>query len=104
MMNLPPLYAGVIGVLALLGIGFYGLLVSRNLIKIVIALQILVKSALLALMVAGNANGQINLSQSLVATVIVADTVVAVIGIALAVQIRQRLGSLDVRELSNLRG
>lgn len=104
MINLPPLYAGVIGVLALLAIGFYGLLVSRNLIKVVIALQILVKSALLALMVAGNASGQINLSQSLVATVIVADTVVAVIGIALAVQIRQRLGSLDVRELSNLRG
>lgn len=104
MMNLPPLYAGVIGVLTLLAIGFYGLLVSRNLIKVVIALQIMVKSALLTLMVAGNASGQINLSQSLVATVIVADTVVAVIGIALAVQIRQRLGSLDVRELSNLRG
>jgi NADH-quinone oxidoreductase subunit K len=55
-------------------------------------------------MLAGNASGGINLGQSLVATVIVADTVVAVIGIALAVQIRQRLGSLDVRELSNLRG
>ena len=104
MMNLPPLYAGVVGVLALLAIGFYGLLVSRNLIKIVIALQILVKSALLALMLAGNTSGHVNLGQSLVATVIVADTVVAVIGIALAVQIRQRLGSLDVRELSNLRG
>jgi NADH:ubiquinone oxidoreductase subunit K len=37
-------------------------------------------------------------------TVIVADTVVAVIGLALAVQVRQRLGSLDLRDLSSLKG
>lgn len=95
------LLAGVVG---LLGVGFYGLMVSRNLIKIVVSLQVLVKAALLALVAAGAANGQINLSQSLVITVIVADTIVAVIGIALAVQIRRRTGSLDVQEISRLRG
>jgi NADH-quinone oxidoreductase subunit K len=95
------LFAGVLG---LLGVGFYGLLVSRNLIKVVVTLQILVKGALLALIAAGTANGQINLSQSLVITVIVADTIVAVIGTALAVQIRRRTGSLDIQEISKLRG
>ena len=92
------------GVLGLLGVGFYGLMVSRNLIKLVVTLQILVKGALLALVAAGTANGQINLSQSLVITVIVADTIVAVIGTALAVQIRRRTGSLDIQEISKLRG
>lgn len=92
------------GVLGLLGVGLYGLLVMRNLIKIVIALQILVKAAVLALVTAGSAGGQVNLGQSLAATVIVADTVVAVVGLALAVQVRRSVGTLDAQALSELRG
>ncbi len=99
-MTLSPLTIALIGVIGLLGAGFYGLLVCRNLIKIVVALQILVKAALLGLVAAGSASGQINLGQSLAITVIVADTVVAVIGIALGVQIRRHVGTLDVRDLS----
>jgi len=103
-MTLSPFTIALIGVIGLLGIGFYGLMISRNLIKIVVALQIMVKGALLGLVAAGNANGQIGLGQSMALTVIVADTIVAVMGIALGVQIRRRLGSLDVRDLSSLRG
>jgi NADH:ubiquinone oxidoreductase subunit K len=103
-MSISPFIIAFVGVIGLLGIGFYGLMVCRNLIKIVIALQILVKAALLGLMAAGNLNGQINLSQSMALTVIVADTIVAVMGIALGVQIRRRVGTLDVRELSRLKG
>jgi NADH-quinone oxidoreductase subunit K len=54
--------------------------------------------------VAGNASGQINLSQSLAITVIVADTIVAVIGMALAIQVRRQMNTLDVTELARLRG
>jgi NADH-quinone oxidoreductase subunit K len=103
-MSLSLLNVAVVGVLGLLGVGFYGLLVSRNLIRIVIALQILVKAALLGLVAAGFSSGRINMGQSLAITVIVADTVVAVIGMALAVQVRRHLGTLDVAELSKLRG
>lgn len=92
------------GALILLGIGLYGLLALRNLIKVVIALQIMVKGVVLALVAAGSLSGQINLGQSLAVTLIVADTIVAVVGLALAVQVRRRFGSLDVRELSTLRG
>lgn len=103
-MTLSPLSVGIAGLLGLLGVGLYGLLVGRNLIKLIIASQILVKTALLGLIVAGNASGQINLSQSLAITVIVADTVIAVVGIALAVQVRRRIGTLDVRDLARLKG
>jgi len=103
-MTFSPLTIALLAILVLLGIGLYGLLAVRNLIKIVIVLQILGKSALLALIAAGNASGQINLSQSLALTVIVADTVVAAIGLALAVQVRRQLGTLDARELGKLRG
>ncbi|MBN2385689.1 MAG: NADH-quinone oxidoreductase subunit K [Anaerolineales bacterium] len=103
-MSLAPLQIAVLGVIGLLGAGFYGLLAGRNLIKIVVALQVLVKGALLGLVAAGSVKGQVALGESLAVTVIVADTIVAVMGIALGVQIRRRVGTLDVKELSKLRG
>jgi len=74
------------------------------LIKIIVALQLLVKSALLALVLAGNGRAQIDLAQSLCITVIVADTIVAVVSLAFAIQVRRRIGTLDIRDLSTLRG
>ncbi len=103
-MNFSAVNLGVIGVIGLLGVGLYSLLITRNLIKLVVALQIMVKSAVLGLVAAGYISGQVQLGQSLAVTVIVADTVVAVIGLALAVQIRRQLGTLDVNDLSKLRG
>ena len=93
-----------LGVLGLLGVGFYALLVSRNLIRTLIALQVLVKSAVLGQLLAGSLSGKLQLAQSLAVTSIVADTVVAVVGMAFAVQIRRRMGTLDLRDLAQLRG
>ncbi len=97
-----PLQITLIGMLGLIGIGLYGLLITRNLIKVVVALQVLVKGALLAIVAAGTASGKINLGQSLAVMVIVVDTVVAVIGLALALQVKRRMGTLDVKELATL--
>lgn len=93
----------VLAVLGLLGVGLYGLLMIRNLIKLIIAMQIVVKGAALALVFAGYASGQTNLGQSLALTVIVADTVVVVVGLAMAVQVRQRMGTLDINALASLK-
>jgi NADH:ubiquinone oxidoreductase subunit K len=102
--TLSPLNVILFGVVALLGVGFYGLLITRNLIKVVMVLQILVKAVILALLLAGRMSGNIALGQSAAATVIVADTIVAVVGLALAVQVRRRFGTLDVPKISTLRG
>jgi NADH:ubiquinone oxidoreductase subunit K len=99
-----PLTFVLIGVIGLFGVGLYGLLALRNLIKVIVALQILAKSALLALVAAGVAGGVVQLGQSIAVTLIVADTIVAVVGLALAVQVRRRTGTLDVSGLSSLRG
>jgi multisubunit Na+/H+ antiporter MnhC subunit len=90
-------------VFILLGVGLYALLVVSNLIKVVIALQILGKGAVLALVIAGSLRGQANLGQSMALTVIVADTIVAVVGLALAVQVRRHFGTLDLKSLSMLK-
>jgi NADH:ubiquinone oxidoreductase subunit K len=92
------------GILGLLGVGLYGLLITRNAVKIVLVLQVLVKAAVIALVLAGKVNGNMGLSQSIAATVIVADTMVAVVALALAVQIRRRFGTLDLTEISTLKG
>lgn len=94
----------ILGALGIFGVGLYGLLIIRNLVKVIVALQILVKAALLALVAAGKAADQLALSQSLAMTVIVADTVVAVIGLALAVQVKRVVGTMDLAALSKLRG
>jgi len=94
----------LVSAFALVGAGLYGLLITRNLIKVVIALQIMVKGALVALVAAGQASDQLALGQSLAMTVIVADTVVAVIGLAFAVQVKRVRGTLDLRALAELRG
>ena len=103
-MNFLPLNIILIGVFVLLGVGFYGLLITRNLIKIVMMLQILIKAVVLALVFAGKVSGNLGLGQSTAATVIVADTIVAVVGLALAVQVRRRFGTLDVPQISTLKG
>jgi NADH:ubiquinone oxidoreductase subunit K len=103
-MSAQVLNVSFVGVLGLLAVGLYGLLVLRNLVKLLIALQILVKAAVLGLVVAGNASDQINLSQTMAVTVIVADTVVAVVALAMIIQIRRHLGTVDVRDLSELQG
>jgi NADH-quinone oxidoreductase subunit K len=90
-------------ILGLIGVGLYGLLVSRNLIKIIIALQILVKGVLVAFVLAGYEQKQVQLGQSLALTIIIADTIVAVVGMALAVQIRRHFGTLDLKALRSLR-
>jgi NADH-quinone oxidoreductase subunit K len=94
----------LIAVLCLAGAGFYGMLAMRNLVKIIVALQILGKAAVLALLAAGDLSGQINLSQSLALTVIVADTIVAAVALAMAVQVRHLFGSMDLGPLSRLKG
>jgi NADH:ubiquinone oxidoreductase subunit K len=100
-LSLPVLSA--VGVLGLLGIGMLGLLVTRNLIKVVVGLQVLVKGALLALILAGKLSGQVQTGQAITLTVIVADTIVSVVALALAVQVRRQFGTLDLQALSTLR-
>jgi NADH-quinone oxidoreductase subunit K len=93
----------VVLILGLVGIGLYGMLIARNLIRAVVCLQIAVKGAMLALVLAGRLAGQPAVGQSLAVTVIVADTIVAVVALALSVQVRKLFGTLDIQALTRLR-
>jgi NADH-quinone oxidoreductase subunit K len=90
-------------VVGLLGIGLAGLLVTRNLIKVVVGMQVMVKGGMLAMVLAGHLSGQLQTGAALALTVIVADTIVSVVALAFAVQVRRRFGTLDLGALSTLR-
>jgi NADH:ubiquinone oxidoreductase subunit K len=96
--------AVTVGAVALVCIGLFGLLTARNLIALLVALQVAAKGAMLALVAAGNAAGRPELGQSLAITAIAVDTVVTAVALALAVQVRRRLGTLDIRVLTGTRG
>ena len=93
-----------LAVLGFVGVGLYGLLIGRNLVMLLVALQLLAKGAIVGFVWAGLVSGQPLLGQALATTVIVADTVVAVVALALSVQVRRGTGTLDIRGLSRLRG
>ncbi len=95
---------GLVAVCGLVAIGLYGLLIIRNLIKIVVALQIFSKGTILIMVLAGGMQGQLAVGGSIAITVIVADTVVTVVALALAIQVKRTHGTLDARVISSLRG
>lgn len=91
--------AVLFGVLLLLGVT-YGLLITRNLIKIAVVLQILVKAVVIALVLAGGSQWTARSGAEFATTVLVADTIVTVVALALAVQVRKRVGTLDLAKIS----
>ena len=102
-MIIPVPFIVILSILSLAGVGMYCLLATRNLIKVIVGLQLLIKGVALSFVLSGNLTGQIDLGQTMALTVIVADTIVAVVGLAMAVQIRHKLGTLDTKALSSLK-
>jgi multisubunit Na+/H+ antiporter MnhC subunit len=85
-------------------IGLYCLLTSRNMIKLLIGLEILAKSAVLSFITAGYARGETFMSQAMVITFIVVEVSIVAVALALVINAYRNTGSLDVRKLARLKG
>ena len=48
----------IIAIVSLIAIGFYCLIITRNILKIIVALQVLVKGAMIAMILAGKLTDQ----------------------------------------------
>jgi len=84
--------------------GMYCILVTRNLIRAIIGLELLIKAATLLLIAVGYVTGRTAITQSLVITVIVIEVIVAVIAGGISLRVYRHTDSLDARKLNNLRG
>ena len=93
-----------ITVIVLSIIGFYCILVTFNLIRALIGLEILIKAVTLLLVIAGFISGRTALAQSLVITLIVIEVVVVSVAVGVVLGIRGHHDSLDSRNIRNLKG
>lgn len=95
-------YLIVSGMLIL--IGLYCLLSMRNLIKLLIGIEVIAKGVTLALISASNMRNYILTGQSLVITFIVIEVCVVAVALAIIINVYRHTGSLDVKKLTKLRG
>ena len=100
---LPMFWPFCIFVLMILVIGFYCILVTYNLIRALIGVELLMKAATLLLILVGYITGQTALAQSLVITLIVVEVVVMVVAAGIILRIYSHTDSVDVRDLLKLK-
>lgn len=96
------LYSAVAAVLFTAGL--YCLLVSRNLIRILIGMELLTKAVTLLLVLAGAVTSRMALAQALVITLIVVEVVAITVAAGIVIGAYRQNGSLDVKRLTELKG
>ena len=96
-------YTGI-SVVMLFVIGFYCVLATFNLIRVLIGLEIVIKAVTLLIILAGYMAGRLALAQTLVVTLIVIEAVVMTVGMGVILGAYRHNGNLDVRELRKLKG
>jgi multisubunit Na+/H+ antiporter MnhC subunit len=89
---------------ALVMAGLLGLLGKRNLIKLLIAIEVIGKGVSLLLLSTGFAKGHILTAQALVITFIVVEVSLVATALALVINVYRHTKSLDVRNLAKLKG
>ncbi|HNW97961.1 MAG TPA: NADH-quinone oxidoreductase subunit K [Bacteroidales bacterium] len=80
-------------------IGFYYLITTRNLIRILIALEVLTKGVTLTLIYVGKVTGQMATAQSMVITLIIIEVVILAVAAGIIINIFNHTDSLDVRKI-----
>jgi len=92
-----------IGVLMVLA-GCWCMIRTLHMLKITIGIEVAMKGVTLFMVLAGKVSGKVALSQTFVLTIIVIKVVVAVVGTGTAVGLFRKYGSMNVRNLSRLKG
>ncbi len=94
----------LIGAALLIAIGLYGIIVTRNLMRILLSVEILTKAVTLVMIGAGYETGNMGMAQSFVITIIVIEVMLLVIATGLLFGAFKNNGSLMTDQLNNLKG
>lgn len=98
-----PMEHGLALAAVLFGLGLTGVLVRRNLLFVLLSLEIMLNAAALAFVVAGAHWGQAD-GQVMFFFILAMAAAEAAVGLALAVQVYHRFHTLDVDAVSDMRG
>ena len=91
-------------IIVLFVIGFYCILATLNLVRVLIGIEILMKAVTLLIIIAGYASGRTALSQALVITLIVIETVFIAVAMGIVLSVYKHTKSLDTNSLTKLKG
>ena len=98
-----PMEHGLVLAAVLFGMGLTGVLVRRNIIFVLLSLEIMLNAAALAFVVAGAHWGQAD-GQVMFFFILAMAAAEVAVGLALVVQLYYRFNTLDVDTVSDLRG
>ena len=93
------LFTGLLSLTAL-----YCILVSRNLIRILIGVELLTKAVTFLLVISGYMTGRTELVQALVITLILVEVVVIAVAAGIIIASFRRSAEVNVKAFTNLRG
>lgn len=82
----------------------YCILVSRNLIRILIGLELMTKAVTLLLAVGGYVSGRMALAQTFIITLIVIEVVVIAVAAGVVIGSFRQNNDLDTGKMNNLKG
>ena len=85
-------------------IGVYSLLATRNLLRILIGVEVLNKGVTLLLVMAGYMAGRTNVIQPVIITMIVVEAVIIAVAAGVVIAAYRENGTINIRKLSNLKG
>ena len=85
-------------------IGVYNVLMTFNIIRVLIGLELLIKAVTLLLIAVGYAIGHLAQVQEMVITLIVIEVVMMVVGMGVVLGLYKHDDTLDVRSFRNLKG
>ncbi len=94
----------IISALLVLATGLYSMIVTRNLMRILISVELLTKSVTLLMIGAGYLTGNMAAAQSYVITIIVVEVMILVVATGIVFGVYKENGTLDTHKLNNLRG
>jgi NADH:ubiquinone oxidoreductase subunit K len=91
-------------ILMLFVMGLYCLLVTQNIVRALIGIEILMKAVTLLIIIAGQTIGNAALSQAMIITLIVIETVFIAVAMGIVLCVYKHSGSLDTNNLTDLKG
>jgi len=91
-------------VFILIGIGIYCLIARRNIIQLIIGLEVIAKGVTLSFILGGYVLNNEQIAQAIVITVILIEVITAAVAMSLIVVARRNTGSLDIKDLKRLWG
>ena len=90
--------------LVLIALGVFMLVMTSNMIRVVLAVEVMMKAVTLLLIYAGQINGQLGLAQTFIVTQIVIEIILAAVASGLVFHLYRKTGQRELRRLNKLNG